>query len=499
MSWWNFGRGGSGSSTVSVRGSGLNNSLIDLLMAEDLVPGDEPSYQLCKTVYVYHPLGAKMAESPVSMAQSQERQVTVQDAPDEVVKAFLDQWEALDVDASIHNWASLSRVYGLSSIVMGSNVGKSDMPLDMTKIWEQDIYFNVWDPLNTSGSLVLNQVPTAADFNKPLTVSSNGQTYHKSRYQVMMNEHPVYIQYTGSAFGFVGRSVYQRALFPLKSFVNSMSADDMIVSKLGLLIAKMKAPGSIINQGMLAIAALKREMLKQGTTGNVMHINIDEMIETLDMSNVDGAGTYARTNILKNIATAADMPAKLLENETMIGGMAEGSEDAKNIARYIDRVRQKLNQGYKWFDNIVQYRAWNPQFYTLIQRKYPKLYGDVTFEEAFLEWRTNFSAVWPSFLIEPESEAIKTEQIKLEAVVSFATTFMPKMDPESVASVIQWAVDCIADNKRLFPHEIEINSEALLEFLRTQKAQQDETQQIDNKVKTSPPVAKLKAPASSKK
>src|SRR6185312_15703313 len=135
-------------------------------------------------------------------------------------------------------------------------------------------------------------------------------------------------------------------------------------------------------------------------------IETDEDVETLNMQNVDGAGTYSRTNILKNVATAADMPAKLLENETMVAGFGEGVEDAKNIARYIERVRIWMNPVYRWFDNIIQYCAWNEGFYKRIQAKYPERYGDVSLEDAFSQWRLSFSAIWPSFLIEPESEQI---------------------------------------------------------------------------------------------
>ena len=41
-----------------------------------------------------------------------------------------------------------------------------------------------------------------------------GQQYHPSRARICLNEMPVYLGYTNSAFGYVGRSVYQRALFP---------------------------------------------------------------------------------------------------------------------------------------------------------------------------------------------------------------------------------------------------------------------------------------------
>lgn len=462
------------SSTLSVNGSGLGSALMDVLMAPDIQPGTEPSYQTCKTIYVAHPLGGKMVDAPIKMAQSQPREITVQDAPEEVVESFKKEWAKICADTHIRNTKRVSRIYGSSAVVLGCEGTASDQPLDMTKLWDLPIFFNVMDPLNTAGSLVLNQVPTAADFNKPVSVTVNGQTFHRSRYQVVFNEEPIYLEYTNSAFGFVGRSVYQRALFPLKSFVRSMIADDMVLTKLGLLVAKQKSPGSVVNRVMQAVAGIKRSLLKQAQTGQVLSIDIEESVETLDMQNVDGAGTYARTNCLKNTATAADMPAMLLENETLTEGFGEGTEDAKLIAGYVDGFRIEMQPLYAWFDNVVQYRAWNPAFYERIQRKYPDLYGQVIYEDAFSQWRQDFAAAWPSLLKEPPSEKVKVEETKLEAITAFAQTLLPVVDPSNKSRVIQWAADNMSENKLMFPHELQLDYEALEEFQGEEQERQEE-------------------------
>ena len=458
--------------SISVMGSyGLGNGLLSLLMADDIQPGSDISYELCKTIYSYHPLGQKMAEAPLNMAQSQKRQLSVQEAPPEVLKEFEREWDLMGASARIHDLGRLARVYGLASVVAGCTKVPADKPLDMTKIHEQDLFFNVLDPLNTAGSLVLSQIPTAKDFNKPVSVVTNGVRFHPSRYVVLMNEAPVYLQYTDSAFGFVGRSVYQRALFPLKSFIRSMIADDMIATKLALLVAKQKSPGSIATRAMAAMQAVKRSLLRQAQTGQVLSIDTTEGIETLNMQNVDGAGTYSRTNILKNTATSGDMPAKLLENETMVAGFGEGTEDAKNIARYIERVREWLGPAYAWFDNFVQYRAWNGEFYARIQHQYPEAYGKVPYEEAFSRWRQNFAAQWPSLLIEPESEEIKVDDVKLQAVIAVLQTLLPVLDPANKTLLIQSALDNVSENRRMFAHEFELDYDALEQFFTEQATQ----------------------------
>lgn len=453
----------------------VGSELMCILNGDDIEPGSSPSYQLCKALYLYHPLGKKMAESPIAMAQSQPREIAMKgEAPDEVIEAFACEWERVAADSNIRNVKSLSRAYGISTIVLGCEQAAPDKPLDMAKIWEQDLFFNVLDPLNTAGSLVLDQIPTASDFQKPVTVRTNGQAFHHSRYRVVMNEAPIYIAYTNSAFGFVGRSVYQRALYPLKSFLRSMLADDMITAKLGVLIAKTESPSSVIDVIMEKMAGIKRALLRDSQTGNVMQIGEKDAIETLNMQNVDGAGTFARDNILRNIATAADMPASLLNNETMVKGFGEGSEDAKNIARFIHGIRQEMQPLYAWFDNIVQHLAWNPEFYKRMQRKYPEQFGKREYADAFSEWREHFVAEWPSWLIEPESEQIRVSDVKFQATIALLQSLMPELDPENQVRLIQWAADTVADNKLMFEHGLDLD----LDEVRTFKVEQQEQNRL---------------------
>lgn len=464
------------SATSSITASTLGGSLRSLLMADDIAPGSDAGYELCKVIYLYHPLGRKMAETPLQIAQSQRREIAVQGAPDEAVEAFEREWDKLRCTAKIRNVARLARIYGIASVVAVSE-GNLNKPLDLNELWKSPLSFNVLDPLNTAGSLVLSQIPTARDFNAPIAVTVMGTHVHPTRSAVVMNEDPIYLAYTSSGFGFVGRSVYQRALYPLKSFIRSMMADDMISTKLGLLVAKQKSPGSLVDKMMMAAAAVKRAILRDAQTGQVLSIGVDEEIETLNMMNVDGAGTYARTNIIKNTATAADMPAKLLDNETMVSGFGEGTEDAKNIARYIDSVRDWMQPTYEFFDKIVMHRAWNPDFYARMQALYPEYYQDRAYEDVLSEWIENFEAQWPSLLIEPESEAIKVEDVKLQGVIAFLQTLLPELDLDNKLLVIQWAVDNISDNKMLFPHDLEIDISDLKEFLEEQQAQLEEARE----------------------
>ena len=449
---------------VNVSGSSLSSSLATLLMAPDITPGDAPSYQLCKTIYAFHPLGGKMVDTPIDLAMSQERKISIPEAPEDRVRdAFMREWKALKVDDYIADTMRTARMYGVSAIVYGAKGVPTDRPIDPKTFANLSLYFNVLDPLNAAGSLVLNQDPNAPDFQKPTIVTAAGQKYHASRSCVMMNGRPIYIEYTNSAFGYVGRSTYQRALYPLKSFVQSMVTDDMVTRKAGVLVAKMKQAGSIADRMMAAMSGIKRNVLKEAETENVISISTEEEIETLNMQNTDTAMTTARTNIIKNVASAADMPAKLLNDESFAEGFGEGTEDAKAVVRYIEGQRKAMGPLYEFFDKIVQYRAWTPEFYTTIQADFPE-YREIPYVDAFYRWRNSFATEWPSLLVEPESKLVEVEKVKLDAIMSAVEAIKPDVDPANRARLIQWAADNINESKHLFKNPMVLDYEAIADY-----------------------------------
>ncbi|MEJ0017524.1 MAG: anti-CBASS Acb1 family protein [Acetobacteraceae bacterium] len=451
---------------IKVTGSALGTPLQQLLMADSIEPGSDVGYQLAKLIYLYHPLGAKMADAPVSKAMSQARDISIPDSPEDLVReAFLKEWKKLKADENIAACAGAARIYGIGAIVFGGKDIPTDQAIEPDQLPGLSIYFNVLDPLNTAGSLVLNQNPNAPDFQKPVVVTAAGQPYHRSRAVVLMNERPIYIAYTNSAFGFVGRSVYQRALFPLKSFIQSMITDDMVTRKAGVLIAKIAQPGSIIDNIMKAVAGIKRQLVREAQTDNVISVAPEESIESLDLQNVDKASESARRHILENVAAAADMPAKMLNQETFAEGFGEGTEDAKDLAQYIDRVRIWMQPAYDYFDRIAQHRAWSPEFYKTIQAAFPKEYGEVAYVDAFYRWRNSFTAEWPSLLIEPDSERSKTEKVKQEAIVDIISVVAPLLDPENKARLLDWAALNIGENKILFPNPLEFDLDELRAYV----------------------------------
>jgi hypothetical protein len=457
---------------------GQDSPLMQMLLAPSIMPGSEPGYQLCKTIYTYHPLGAILADAPIARAQSQERvvKVPVLGQP-RMIDRFWKVWDDLGDEGAtviIHDHMSTSRRYGIASLGVGE-VGKTlDTPLDVNAIAKADLYFNILDPLNTAGSLILSQDPNSPLFLKPSgSVNVQGVRWHPSRLNIKTNERPIYIDWSNPSFGFSGRSVYQRALFPMKSFIQTMITDDMITKKAGLLIAKMKQPGPFVDEIMRTMFGSKRGSLKSGNTGQVLGIGVGEEIETLNFTNLEAPYKLARENVLKNIASASGTPASIIAEETLTEGFGEGSEDFKKEVQYLNFIRKSMAPIYRFMDQIVMRRAWTDDFFESLKPDYAEL-REMNFETWLHQAMTAFISEWPNLNEEPESEKSKTEKVKMEAVTDMLEQLLDKLDPENQATLIEWATENVNERETLFASKLILDPEKLIAFLKSNQAQQEE-------------------------
>ncbi|MEM0606368.1 phage portal protein [Klebsiella grimontii] len=438
--------------------------LITLLDSDDIQPGMSAGYETCKTIYLFHPLGGKMVDRPIKMAMNEPRTIHISQAygiESRLSDAFEREWKALGADKHIANAARISRIYGVSAAAMLVDNQEPSSAVDYRTLYKHNVTFNILDPLNTAGSIVLNQDPNAKEFQKVEGIRVAGKPYHKSRCVVQQNEDPIYLAYNSAAFGFTGRSVYQRALFPLKSFIQTMRTDDMVAVKGGLLVTKIAGAGAVVNKVMQALGGIKRMMLKRGKTGEVLQIGPQDEISSIDLSNLEKPLDSARNHILENIAAAADMPAIILNSETFAQGFGEGTEDARSVAVYIDNIREWLEPLYDYFIRICQYRAWSIEFFQSLRADFPELQN--TYSLYFASWINNFEYRWPSSLKEPESEKVKVDEIRFKAIVSMLEVLLPQTntDDENRALLIEWAQTNANANESLFPQRLDLDIDSL--------------------------------------
>ncbi len=450
----------SGFSVVSTQDAN-NSPLYQALMCRNILPGEQPSYELCKLLWAFHTLAGKIVEAPVELAQSQERELQFAYGPAERIKeAFTEARKAMGADMHIRNTRVLSKVYGISAVIIGERGKDPAEPIDFAKLQDADLYFSSFDPLNTAGSLTLNQDPNSPDFLAPTQIRVSGQSYHPSRVVVAMNGQPIYIQWSNSAFGYTGRSDFQRILFPLKTYMQTEITDDWVTKKAGLLIWFRKAAGPIINNLSKAGAAIGRWFIKSGTTTNVVSTGTEDRVETLNMMNLEGPAKFARDNCLKNIATGVGMPAILLNQETYASGLAEGSEDAKTVARYIAGERERMDPLYALFDKVAMYRAWTPEWYETLQRT-DKDFRKIPYETAFRMFCEGFKVVWPNLLQEPQSDVLKGEKDRFECLTDVIAAAAPlAQDPTNKAILLGWIGEEVSARKELFSTPLAFDLEA---------------------------------------
>lgn len=446
---------------------------------EDVQVGTKLDYATCKEIYLSHPMGAKIVDTPIEKALMTNRKILVQDAPDMVIEQFNKTWKQLKCDKAIEAVVRNSRIYGTGSIaaVFKDTDIDPSKPADWQLCQSKLFTFNVLDPLNTAGSGIFTQSPNDYDFQEIGEIRVQGKSYHHTRAFQVVNESQIYLSWTPSAFGYTGRSAYARAIYPLKSFISAMIANDLVAQKAGVLVAKTKKSGSFIDRAMQKIGELKRYWLKTATTGNVIEIGIEDSIETLNMQNVDSALSSARTHIIEDIASACKMPSKLLLSETLATGFGEGSEDAKQIAAYLESFRLKHAPLYDWIDAIVRKAAWTPEFYKLVQERHPVLYSDKPYDVAIKEWVDCFDYQWENLVKESESEAVKVEETKFKAITDLMGVVFDKLDPANQARFLRFAEDNINEAKRLFPNPLELDYDAYEQH--QQEAQQQEQMQVE--------------------
>ena len=119
---------------------------------------------------------------------------------------------------------------------------------------------------------------------------------------------------------------------------------------------------------------------------------------------------------------------------------------------------------YDFFTFIVQYRAWNEEFYAALKADFPEALKGKPYKTAFFDWVNSFNAEWPNLLIESEGDRSKSEKVVLEALVEVATLLMPNLDPENKAALVGWVQDNLNDKKLLFKSPLILDLQALATY-----------------------------------
>lgn len=456
---------------------GTGKTLIQQLLTEDMRPGEPISYALAKDLWVYHPLGQKMVDLPIDMAMRKGRKFTMDRIDAEpLIEAFEAERKAIGADGLVAQVGKVARCYGSGALYAGTleerddrryrdgkRLAESDMstPLDISRVFDAEMYFSVFDPLNTAGSLVLDQNPLSADFMKPDVLRVAGKAVSRDRRVILFNEDPIYLSYTTSSYGFNGRSVFQRGCYALATLLETMETDRFITRKAGVLIEKIAQTTSQVNKVFEDTSRVRREMVRSARTGNVISTGPQDDITSLNLTNIDGAAGYARSNSIDMCAASASMPAILLRENTFAQGFGEGTEDSKAVADYIEGVQKWLHPVHEYLDNIAMRRAWSPELFKTLQEKYPETYRGYSYPSALAEWMGDLRDENNPLLREPESERVNVDKTRHEAVLATVAALAPSLDPDNRTNLIEWAQNNINESDALLPFALDLDLDAL--------------------------------------
>jgi len=440
-----------------ISASGQHNSLRDLMQSNELQVGDLASYQICKTIFAYHPIGSKFATLPVDMAFSKPRGITLSDHPKIVKERFETTYEKLGVWSKIKQALILSRVYGMSSVMIGQYGKGLDEALDVTTIKTNPLFFNVLDPLNTAGSLINNQDPLSGRFLSVSGVQVMGKPVHASRCFIKNNgeEQPLYLQWSQSAFCYGGRSVYQRALPLLKQYLKSIQVDEYLLDKVGALVVKSGEPQGVYDSFTGTMSKLIREMVKSlrgistdaatgEVTGGVLSMGKDDTVETLSLIHTNDVADGVRRRLLANLAATDGMPTTLLSDDPFATGHADGTEDRKKEAEYLEGIQSDAKELVDWLDGFVMRMAWDDEFLQQVKNDYPQ-YSNMSLNTIFYQFKNSFDWKFQPLIIEPEEIKVKNQTGKIANVAAVVGMLSGQVDDDSKSEILSWSAKMIND------------------------------------------------------
>jgi hypothetical protein len=244
----------------------------------------------------------------------------------------------------------------------------------------------------------------------------------------------------------------------LAAFLVSMEVDALVLKKSGVLVAKTKPVGAAANRASHWWQRKKASDVKRSLNGNVLAIETDEDISTLNMANTADAMTTARNNVISNIATALDAPAVILQNDVLTNGFGEGKEDSKVIANFVERYRNEIEHIFEFMIPRIQELAWTEEWYASFVMANPS-YASISFQSATNHWRNNFEYKWPNYLTEPDKEKREGQERIFNAYKTLYETLQAGVqNPETRRALAQSIVDLTNndDMAQLLPQPIDI-------------------------------------------
>lgn len=416
------------------------------------------SYNDCKDIYRKSVMGKRIVEGLINFALSVDREITIQNAPQEVVDEFVKVSSEMKQTQKIKQTLYNSRIFGTGGLLVntlkkhiddkGNITYKPDFRLKPTfdTIKNFDIKFISLDSMNLANSQIDNNV-LSPTFMSLIDIRIDN---HKLDNRFIAISHAIdslYLDKRTDLIPYAPPSVFYNMINLLNDYDKAIEGLDALLYKSGCFIYKFPAKSKISGATYDAIKT-SNHILEQKANGAVISIQNDADINDFPLSNVNGL--IEAVNKLEDAITKAlnDTPASILFDRRLANGFGDGDKDKETEIQIVNTFRQnKIKPLYDLTDYYVMLCSWTDDFINEIKDKYTDLkrYSNI---QLFQKWKEDFVFEFGNLYPEPESIKIENNSKKLDNLLKLQQLGANKSD-----------IEAELNEDRIFKNDIDLDGE----------------------------------------
>lgn len=373
------------------------------------------TYEECRDIYRYWPLGKRVASALPDFAMSAPRKFFVKDAPEEVNSKLLETANEMEIDQIVKKATLYARIYGLSALFVTQQGNKKvEDPLTHKDIQNNGVVFNVLDPLSMGGSIQIDNDPLSSTFSKPIDIKIRGNSVHTQRVEILYNDIPLYYKFNPSSFSFSGPSIYQNMTLLIRAWNRGIIALQRLATKAAAMVKTTKESANVTGFSQTA-AAKNLELIRSMENDGIASLRSGDTIEFFTLTGVQEVDTIIQQLNTGLMMALSDTPSGILLDKNLSVGLNDGSEDMKAILMAVDNFRLRmLKPLYLFTDKFLCYKAFSFEFIKEMIDEYPDLYRGKKENEVLTEWCQNYSFDWGELYPQSDGEKADTEGKRLD-------------------------------------------------------------------------------------
>lgn len=374
------------------------------------------TYEECRDIYRYWPLGKRVASALPNFAMSAQRRFVVKEAPEEINAKLSEVANELGIDEIVKKCAVYARIYGLSSIYVAQEKDCKEA-LSYKDIQNKGFTFNVLDPLSMGGSIQIDNDSLSPTFGQPINIHIRGKAVNPNRVCVVYNDIPLFYKFNPSSFAFSGPSIYQNMTLLIRAWNRGIIALQRLATKAAAMVKTTKETASVTGFNIRAVQQ-NLEMIRSIENDGIASIRSGDTLEFFALTGVQEVDTIIQQINTGLMMALSDTPSGILLDKNLSVGLNDGSEDMKAILMAVDNFRfHILKPLYNFVDKYLCYKAFTPEFVKDMIEEYPDLYRGKKLNEVLTEWMQNYSFEWGELYPQNENEKADTQSKILDNLV----------------------------------------------------------------------------------